>query len=202
MFRRRNSSESGAETVEQARLRLDEEAAAAGKGRPTPSRRQAEQARKQRLKPTRNRKELARRERQRRADDRTKVRQALAGGDERHLPARDRGPVRAFVRDLVDARFNVAEFLLPLLVVILLLSFVPRLIGLQVTVWLFTITGTTVDTIWLGFRTRRELARRFAKDETKGALAYAVLRSTQLRRLRLPKPRVARGQPLPEPRRH
>ena len=34
-----------------------------------------------------------------------KQREALANGDERYLPARDKGPVRRFVRDYVDSRF-------------------------------------------------------------------------------------------------
>ncbi len=202
MFRRRSSTDSVGETPEESQARLAAETEPPRtKGRPTPSRKEAEAARKQRLKPTRNKKELARRERQRRVSERAKVREALVTGDEKHLPARDRGPVRAFVRDLVDSRRNVAEYLLPALVVILALSFIPALIQLQLTLWLATIVGTTVDTIWLGYRLRRELRQRFPKPETKGALAYGLLRSSQLRRLRLPKPRVTRGQPLPETRR-
>lgn len=200
MFRRRSSTDSVGETPEESQARLAAETETPRtKGRPTPSRKEAEAARKERLKPTRNKKELARRERQRRATARAKTREAMLTGDDKNLPARDRGPVRAFVRDLVDARHNVAEYLLPLLVVILALSFVPTLINLQLTLWLVTIVGTTLDTIWLGYRTRRELRRRFPRPETKGALAYALLRSSQLRRLRLPKPRVKRGTPLPPP---
>lgn len=200
MFRRRNSSDANPETrsatTGQPAAPEDEEQART-KGRPTPSRKQAEAARKERLKPTRDKKELARRERQRRATARARTREAMQTGDEKHLPARDRGPVRAFVRDLVDARRNVAEYLLPLLVLILALSFVPALINLQLTLWLATIVGTTLDTAWLGYRLRRELRQRFPRPETKGALAYGLLRSSQLRRLRLPKPRVGRGAPLP-----
>jgi len=201
VFRRRSSTDSAGETPEESQARLAAETEPPRtKGRPTPSRKAAEAARKQRLKPTRNKKELARRERQRRVSERAKMREAMVTGDEKHLPARDRGPVRAFVRDLIDSRRNVAEYLLPALVVILALSFIPSLIQLQLTLWLATIVGTTVDTLWLGYRLRRELRKRFPKPETKGALAYGLLRSSQLRRLRLPKPRVTRGQPLPEPR--
>ena len=45
--------------------------------------------------------------------------QALREGDERHLPPRDRGPVRKYVRDIVDSRRSVAEYFLPLALVIL-----------------------------------------------------------------------------------
>ncbi len=197
MFRRR-STESAGETPEAGEARLEDEAATARrKGRPTPTRKEAEAARKERLKPTRDRKEMVRRERQRRATQRQKAREALVSGDEKHLPPRDQGPARAFTRHLVDARLNVAEFLLPLLLVILLLSFVRSLINLQITIWMATIVGTTLDTLWLGFRLRRELSARFTKQERRGAILYGLLRSSQLRRLRLPKPKVKRGAPLP-----
>ena len=51
--------------------------------------------------------------------------QALRAGDERHLPARDRGPVKKYARDLVDARRSVAEFFLPLALLIFVLTIVP-----------------------------------------------------------------------------
>jgi len=130
------------------------------------------------------------------------MQQALRTGDERHLPARDRGPVRRFCRDFVDARWNVAEWLLPLLLIILLLSFLgagsPFAAWLQVTVWSATIIGTVFDTLLLIWRARRELCRRFPDENLRGAVAYTVLRSSQLRRLRLPKPQVSRGATLPE----
>ena len=203
MFRRRSSTDSTDETPEQALARTEAEAAVErGKGRPTPSRKEAEAARKARLKPTGDRKALAKRKRQQRMEQREKMRQAMVTGDQKNLPARDRGPVRAFCRDLVDSRYNVAEYLLPLLVLILVLSMIPSLVGVQFVLWMVTIVATTTDTIWLWFRTRRELRSRFPADERRGAVAYTLLRSSQLRRLRLPKPRVARGQPLPEPRAH
>jgi hypothetical protein len=47
-------------------------------------------------------------------------------------------------------------------------------------------------------RVRRELRRRFPDQSTKGATGYAILRSIQLRWLRLPKPKVKLGSKLPE----
>ena len=203
MFRRRSTTDRTDETPEQTRTRLEAEAAVErGKGRPTPSRREAEAARKARLKPSGDRKQQARRQ------------VLLVTGHQRlahlgailllllPLPARDRGPVRAYCRDLVDSRFNAAEFLLPMLVLILVLSMVPPLLGLQFGLWMVTIVATTADTLWLWFRTRRELRARFPQEQTRGALAYTILRSSQLRRLRLPKPRVRRGETLPAPRPH
>jgi Protein of unknown function (DUF3043) len=173
-----------------------------GKGRATPTRKEAEAARRARLKPPRDRREAAAQMRERRRTERGKMQDALRSGDERHLPARDRGPVRRFCRDWVDARFNVAEWLLPLLLLILILSFVgassPFAAWLQVVVWTMTIVGTVVDTFVLIWRTKRELRQRFPDENRKGAVTYAVLRSSQLRRLRLPKPQVSRGATLPD----
>lgn len=167
-----------------------------GKGRATPKRREAEAARKQRLTAPKTRREASRQLRQRRFEDRTKMQAALRSGDERYLPARDRGRVRRFVRDLVDVRFNVAEFLLPLLVLILVLSAVAE--PVMTYVWAVTILSTTADTIYLWWRTKREVRRRFPDESTRGAVVYGILRSSQLRRLRLPKPQVERGATLPE----
>ncbi len=198
MFRRRSAAQTPTdtsdETPEQALRRLEAE----GKGRPTPSRRAAEADRRARLKPVRDRKELARRERSRKSAERQKMRAALVSGDDKSLPPRDKGPVRRFARDFVDCRRNIAQYLLPLLLLILLLSFFPRLFAGQLLVWSLTIALTSVDSIWLVVRLRRELRRRFEPAQTKGAVSYAVLRSTQLRRLRLPKPRIGYGEPLPE----
>lgn len=167
------------------------------KGRATPKRREAEAARKQRLTAPKTRREANQQLRQRRLEERTKTQQALRTGDDRYLPARDRGPVRRFVRDLVDARFNVAEFLLPLLLLILVLNAVatPAVRG---AVWTTTILATTADTIYLWWRLKREVRKRFPEESTRGTTLYGILRSTQLRRLRLPKPQVARGAELPE----
>ena len=104
--------------------------------------------------------------------------------------------MRRFIRDLVDSRFNVAEFLLPLLLVILLLNVAEQVV-LVGYLWVATILATTVDTIYLWWRIKKELRARFPEESTKGAVAYGILRSSQLRRLRLPKPQVKRGETLP-----
>ena len=175
---------------------------AAGKGRATPSRKQAEAARKQQMKAPVSRKDQRKREVAAREELRLKQRDALKNGDERYLPARDRGPLRRFTRDFVDRRTNVAEFLLPFLVAILVMTFLSGLssaIGIAVTfVWSFMIVGTIFDEILLVRGLRKQLRLRFPGESYRGLISYAVLRSTQLRRFRLPKPQVARGAELSE----
>lgn len=167
-----------------------------GKGKATPKRREAEAARKQRLTAPKTRREASRQLRQRRYEDRAKVQAALRSGDDRYLPARDTGPVRRCVRDLVDSRFNVGEFLLPLLLVILVLNVAGQVV-LVSYLWVATILATTIDTTYLWWRIKKELRTRFPDESPKGAVLYGILRSSQLRRLRLPKPQVKRGETLP-----
>ncbi|WP_193241437.1 DUF3043 domain-containing protein [Streptomyces phaeolivaceus] len=168
----------------------------APKGRPTPKRSEAQGQRRSVANTPTTRKEAARRSRDERRSAMEKQRQALATGDERYLPARDKGPVRRFARDFVDSRFHIAEFFLPLAVIILVLSMVQvaSLQNVALLLWLFVIVLIVVDSISLGFRLKKQLAARFPDANKKGAVAYALMRTLQMRRLRLPKPQVKRGE--------
>ncbi|MFD7626215.1 DUF3043 domain-containing protein [Streptomyces sp. NPDC059851] len=168
----------------------------APKGRPTPKRAVAQSQRKAAVVSTGNRKEDARRARERRRVELAKQREALASGDERYLPARDKGPVRRFVRDFVDSRFSVAEMFLPLAVIILVLSMIrqPQIQNAALLLWLAVIALIILDSIGLAFRLRKALNERFADQPRRGAVAYGLMRTLQMRRLRLPKPQVKRGE--------
>ena len=50
----------------------------------------------------------------------------------------------------------------------------------------------------LRFKLRRELAARFPDEPPKGTTYYAVMRSLQMKFMRLPKSQVKIGQTLPE----
>jgi hypothetical protein len=167
----------------------------AKKGRPTPKRSEAQSQRRSVANTSTSRKDAAKRQRDERRAQMDRQRQALAGGDERYLPARDKGPVRKFARDFIDSRFNVAEFFLPMAVIILVLSVV-RVGSLQtiaLLLWLVVIVLIVLDSLVTGFRLRKQLAERFEGHNRRGAVAYALMRSLQMRRLRLPKPQVKRG---------
>jgi hypothetical protein len=168
----------------------------APKGRPTPKRSAAQGQRRSVANTPTSRKDAAKRQRSERREQMDRQRQALASGDERYLPARDKGPVRRFARDFVDSRFNIAEFFLPMAVVILVLSMVHvgSLQNIALLLWLVVIILIVVDSAVSGFRLRKRLAERFPDQRTKGAVAYALMRSLQIRRLRLPKPQVKRGE--------
>lgn len=168
-----------------------------GKGRPTPTRREAEQARKQRVKPALTKREQIRRDRELAKAKRTRSRQAMASGDERYLLKRDQGPVRKFVRDFVDARRTIAEYFLPIILIILLTSFIniAQVRVFSTLLMLGTMFMVIFDLVFLRFRLKRELRTRFPEDDGRHTL-YAVARATQIRRLRLPKPTVRPGDVL------
>lgn len=170
-----------------------------GKGRPTPTRREAELARKQRAKVPGSRREAAKLTREKRAEQNAKLRQGLKSGDERYLPARDQGPVRRFVRDRIDSRICMAEFLLLLLLAIMFLQYSSNdaLARFGQGLWTATIAVVALDTAYLVWRLKRDLRERFPDESHKGAVFYGILRSLQMRFLRLPKPKVKLGQKLP-----
>lgn len=170
-----------------------------GKGRPTPTRREAEAAAKARAKAPQGRKEAAKLLRQRRAEENSRMRQGLKTGEERYLPARDQGKVRRFVRDFVDSRLCMAELLLPSLLVIMALTYSgnPSLQRYGNGLWSAIILLVVVDTGYLIWRVKREVRNRFPGESTKGLAFYAVLRTLQLRFMRMPKPNVKLGQKPP-----
>jgi hypothetical protein len=171
-----------------------------GKGRPTPTRKEAEAAAKARAKVPRSRKEIAKAQRQVRGDTSQKVRAALKGGDPKYLPARDAGPVKAFLRDLVDSRFSFVELMIPLMVLTLVLGYSgnTRLMAIGNAVLLGTLLLVAVEMVILRFRVRRELAARFPNESTKGTTYYTLVRALQMRFMRLPKARVKIGSTLPD----
>lgn len=167
----------------------------AGKGVPTPTRAEREAARKRPLVPN-DRKEAARQARAKAAESRERARLGLAAGDEKYLPARDRGPQKRYVRDYVDARFSIGEILIPVMFAVIVLTFVPsyevQTIGIF-ALWAFFLISI-VDVIILGFVLQRKLAAKFGADKVERIRWYAAMRALQLRPLRLPKPQVKRGQ--------
>lgn len=170
-----------------------------GKGRPTPTRKEAEAAARARARAPRNRKELAQRQRQVRMEESKKVRSAMKSGDERYFLPRDQGPVRRFCRDFVDHRFSVVEMAVPLLIVGMVLGYSgqPSLVRASSMILLATVLFVVVDLVVLRFRVRRELARRFPQESTRGTTFYTLTRALQMRFMRLPKPQVKIGQELP-----
>ncbi len=166
------------------------------KGRPTPKRKDAQTARKEQLKANTTTKAGKAAEKARVKAERVKNRQAMLRGDENALPARDQGPVKAAVRDFVDRRRTIAEFFVPIAVVVLLTAMTrnPRIQGLGTLLFMVILVAVVLNVTYLLFRLNRELAAKFPdKSERKGVNFYAVMRIVQLRPLRLPKPKIKAG---------
>jgi hypothetical protein len=175
-----------------------------GKGRPTPSRRDAQGKKRGPVAPApKTQREAMRRakalrgtkeDRRKAADDR---RRRMAAGDDSVLLPRDRGPARAYARDLVDGRRNLMGLFMPLAVVIFVTVIVPvpQVQTFGSLICLVMLVAMALEGVLLG---RYVVSRVRAKypDEQVGALSYgwyAFTRATQIRRLRVPKPRVTRG---------
>ncbi|MEY2848861.1 MAG: hypothetical protein RI885_1526 [Actinomycetota bacterium] len=165
-----------------------------GKGHATPTRREREAAN---IRPlvTNDRKAANRASRAKMAEAREKARLGMAAGEEKYLPVRDRGPQRRFVRDYIDARFNVGEAMIPLMFVVILGTVVP---GFEVysllVLWAFFVLAIG-DCVLLGFIVKRKIRAKFGDDAVQsGTRWYAAMRALQLRPMRLPKPQVKRRQ--------
>ena len=170
------------------------------KNRPTPSRRDQEAARKRPLVP-KDRKAAAGQSRDASRSARAKQRAAMLSGDESALPARDKGAVKRYIRDVVDARWNVGEFMLPVMIVVLALTFAPAVlpkIASWTTLLVFVlvyglVAAGAVDAFLMWRRAKAQIVAKFGEAPPRGSAMYAVLRAFQMRRSRLPRPQVERG---------
>lgn len=165
-----------------------------GKGRATPKRSEAQRRRGGPVPPPpANRREAARRLREQAVADRKAGRTTAPD----RLLKRDAGPVREMVRDMVDGRRNVATLMLPLalLYVLVQLSGNSTLFGVAARVFTIGLLVVIGDSLATGWSIRSRVRDAFPGERTRGHVGYGLLRSTVLRRLRMPPPRV-RPAPL------
>ena len=160
------------------------------KGRPTPKRHESQRRRTGPVAPPpTNRKEAARRLREQGGTRRQ-------AGSERAMLARDAGPVRRRVRDIVDGRRNLGVLLLPVALLLLL----GRASGSRpvefatYVLWIATIGAVALDLVGTGLRIRKEVRQQFPAETGTGShVRYGLLRTTVIRRLRQPAPSGPRG---------
>lgn len=183
------AEQASAEAVEQA-----ESTSTGKKGRPTPTRKEREAARKRPLVPD-DRRQARKEARAKMNATRERARIGMAAGEERYLPQRDKGPQRKFVRDYVDARTSLGEFLIPVMFLVIIATFIPSIEAQTISIlvlWGFFIVAI-IDSVVLSWLVKRRLRKKFG-DAEKGVGFYAGMRALQLRVLRLPKPQVKRGE--------
>jgi len=168
------------------------------KGRPTPKRKEAEAARKvSSLAPASTKAEKQRAKAAAR-EARIATRAAYLRGDENALPFRDKGPVKKFVRNYVDSRRSIGEFFLPVIFIVLLLTLIPSKVFQLVSIAIMysVLVISVVDGFLLSRKLKKEVTTKFPGAELKGIGMYGWLRSTQMRRMRTPKPAIKAGEPF------
>ena len=159
----------------------------AKKDRPTPTRKEAEALRRQRVGKNLNSKEAKKDANRKARAERVRV-----------MNERESAPEKQLLRDYVDSRFNIGEFVLPALVVILALTFLNSVFPFvtyitTVLMYLFLLVAVIdVFLMWRGFK--KVLADRMPRTPTRGLLMYGMNRCIQIRRFRIPPPRVKRGE--------
>jgi Flp pilus assembly protein TadB len=170
-----------------------------GKGRPTPSRKQAEAERKERLKASssgESRKATASRTAAARTtrSSRAETRKRIIAGDESVLAPRDRGPERRYARDLVDERHTVGEYFLYIAIAILVLGLirVGPIAVLAQGLLVLVVVALVVDSTLTYRRVTRAVAEKFPNSTVQSIGRYAMMRGMVTRRMRVPGPQVKR----------
>lgn len=167
------------------------------KNRPTPKRSTQQAARRQPLVPQ-DRRVANRQAKDEIRKQRDQARVGVMQGDERYLTPRDRGPQRRYVRDFVDARWSISEFFIPMALLVLIAGmFGGPDFQLIANVVVYGVLALVVlECVVLNYSLKSRMAVKFDGKENleRGLTFYSIMRSIQIRRLRIPKPRVTRGQ--------
>jgi len=128
-------------------------------------------------------------------------REKMMAGDDAYLLPRDKGPVRRYVRDIVDSRRNVLGLFMPaaLALVFVMLS-VPSLKVQQMLspAMLALVLIMAIDGVMVGRRVNKAVDAKFPDNVESGWKLgiYAASRASQLRRMRAPRPQVDRGDKI------
>ncbi|MEU4674145.1 DUF3043 domain-containing protein [Amycolatopsis sp. NPDC023774] len=212
-FLRRSTTETPADDVDGGVVESESTTAKAytpGKGRATPKRREAEGRKRGPVAPPpTSMREAMKRNRQLRKEnpvskeDRRAAakerRERMMSGDDKYLPVRDRGPVKAYVRDLVDSRRNILGLFMPLAILVFLALLIPVPAAQQyiTLICMAMLLVMAIEGVVNGRKISRLARERFPKEPTRGVGWYAFVRASQIRKLRVPKPRLRPGDPIP-----
>lgn len=205
MFRRRSTDTGPLDTdlseQDSAAPDADEQARSSytpKKAAPTPKRSQAEASRRGPYQAPADRKAALQQGKQRDRASRAQRAQALQRGEDWALPPKDRGPVRTLARDVVDSRRGLSEWYLLAVIPIFVLIFLPssnvKVIADVLVLAILVIVAS--EGYFVGRRAKRLAQERFPGQSTRGIQVYAAMRGTQMRKLRIPKPRVSPGDKI------
>ena len=177
--------------------------AEAAKGRPTPKRSEAERNRRQPItgsgSGSRSRAPAAPRtpeEKVRARGERARKYEAMKQGESWALNPRDRGPARALARDYIDSKRRISEYYMYILVLLLAAVFLRNKTEQQYIspLVLVLVVIILVDAQVIRRSLRKLVGERLPGESTRGLTMYAVMRALQIRRFRMPAPRVRPGE--------
>jgi hypothetical protein len=212
VFRRKSAGETdgttqdspGAQSPDSPADTKTRPAAQAGKGRPTPKRREAEAGRYTPIGGRAARRPSGPRTPEQKTQDKAQARaerirksEAMRRGDPSALLPKDRGPARALARDYVDSKRRISEYYMYVLLLLMVILFtLGRAAKIQVYLDLFLLVLVVVlvaDAMSIRRGLRRLMAERLPDESSTGLTRYAVFRAIQIRRFRMPLPRVQPG---------
>lgn len=175
--------------------------ATAGKGRPTPKRKDAQAQNLHPLVPA-DRKASRKAAKARMRERENAQYEAMRTGDINNMPKSERLPWRVYIRDYVDARYNIGEFFMPIAFGIIVLSMVLSMTMqnvyasiiplLAMYIYLFAII-VDIALMWRALK-KKLIAKYGEASVARGtrSASYAWSRSIQIRRWRIPKPRYSK----------
>lgn len=181
---------------EQAQTPIETDDSDQGKGRPTPKRKEAQSQNLRPLVPQ-DRQASAKAAKARIRERQNVEYEAMRTGDTAHMPKAERIAWRVYIRDYVDARFNLGEFFIPVAFGILICSMLVTLVypalsvPLLILMYVYLI-AVIVDVAIMWRKLRKKLLDKYGDVAVgKGSRSgtYAWSRAIQLRRWRMPKPR-------------
>lgn len=168
------------------------------KGRPTPKMKQAQAAGIRPLVPV-DRKASAKAAKARLREKENAEYEAMQKGDINHMPKAERLPWRIYIRDYVDARFNLGEWFIPVLFAILIVFMLVtslvqnQWVSIIMMLCMYGYLIAVIIDVWLMWRKlKAKLIAKYGESSvSKGSrsFSYAWNRAIQMRRWRLPKPR-------------
>jgi hypothetical protein len=184
--------------------------AEAGKGRPTPKRSAAEATRYKTVTGSRTsgrgpapaagstpKRKRTPEEKARDKADWNKRQLAMRNGEDWALGPRDKGPARKLVRDYVDAHRRPSEYYMYALILLIIALIAGKSAtafnSLVQIVLIAIIVVIVVDAFFLRRSIQKLVHERLPKESTRGLAFYGIMRALQLRRFRMPAPRVKPG---------
>jgi Protein of unknown function (DUF3043) len=168
------------------------------KGKPTPKRSEAEKRRRQPYTAPGDRKAASAQGRDRDRAGRQRKMEAMRRGEDWALPRKDQGAAKALARDVVDARRGISEYYLYGIVVLIALLFLPALRGKAIVDYAILVILVVIVTEgwWVSRKVLALVQERLPGEPTRGLRVYTAMRGTQIRKMRIPAPRVKPGDKI------